>query len=251
MQIGSHAEKMFMSELSGNVIHKCPVGALTSKPYAFTARPWETRKTESIDILDAVGSNIVLSTRGGEVIRVLPRLNKAINEEWVSDKTRFAYDGLKRQRLTQPLVEDDSGQLVPVSWEDVLAQVAGALQGAEGQDVTAVVGGSVDTEALICLKDLHLNSDNLCTEEVFPTAGAGPDLRSNNLLTTGIAGIEEAPLFNARKPVDLSYTYDHLGESPKVSKRNYSGSAHPYLFYQVYLSESIASLHCSVGSILT
>ncbi|XP_032386158.1 NADH-ubiquinone oxidoreductase 75 kDa subunit, mitochondrial isoform X1 [Etheostoma spectabile] len=259
LQIGTYVEKMFMSELSGNVIDICPVGALTSKPYAFTARPWETRKTESIDVLDAVGSNIVVTTRGGEVMRILPRLNEDVNEEWISDKTRFAYDGLKRQRLTQPMVKNESGQLVPTTWEDVLPRVAGALQGVEGNDVAAIVGGLVDAEALISLKDLlnRLNSENLCTEEMFPTVGAGSDLRSNYLLNTGIAGIEEAdllllvgtnpryeaPLFNARirkswlhnelqvallgKEVDLSYTYDHLGESAKVLQEIASGT-HPF-----------------------
>lgn len=259
LQIGTYVEKMFMSELSGNVIDICPVGALTSKPYAFTARPWETRKTESIDVLDAVGSNIVVSTRGGEVMRILPRINEDINEEWISDKTRFAYDGLKRQRLTQPMVKSESGQLVPTTWEDALTRVAGALQGAEGNDVAAVVGGLVDAEALISLKDLlnRLNSENLCTEEGFPMAGAGSDLRSSYILNTGIAGIEEAdllllvgtnpryeaPLVNARirkswlhnelqvalvgKEVDLSYTYDHLGESPKVLQEIVSGN-HPF-----------------------
>ncbi|XP_040913040.1 NADH-ubiquinone oxidoreductase 75 kDa subunit, mitochondrial-like [Toxotes jaculatrix] len=259
LQIGTYVEKMFMSELSGNVIDICPVGALTSKPYAFTARPWETRKTESIDVLDAVGSNIVVSTRGGEVMRILPCLHEDINEEWISDKTRFAYDGLKRQRLTQPMVKNESGQLIPTTWEDVLTRVAGALQGVKGNDVAAVVGGLVDAEALISLKDLlnRLNSDNLCTEEVFPMAGAGTDLRSNYLLNTGIAGIEEAdvlllvgtnpryeaPLFNARirkswlhnelqvalvgKEVDLSYTYDHLGESAKILQEIASGT-HPF-----------------------
>uniref|UniRef100_A0A3Q1FM77 NADH-ubiquinone oxidoreductase 75 kDa subunit, mitochondrial n=1 Tax=Acanthochromis polyacanthus TaxID=80966 RepID=A0A3Q1FM77_9TELE len=259
LQIGTYVEKMFMSELSGNVIDICPVGALTSKPYAFTARPWETRKTETIDVLDAVGSNIVVSTRGGEVMRILPRLNEDINEEWISDKTRFAYDGLKRQRLTQPMVKNESGQFVSTSWEDVLTRAAGALQGVEGNDVAAVVGGMVDAEALISLKDLlnRLNSENLCTEEVFPMTGAGSDLRSNYLLNTGIAGIEEAdllllvgtnpryeaPLFNARirkswlhndlqvalvgKEVDLSYTYDHLGESAKILQEIASGT-HPF-----------------------
>ncbi|RXM32119.1 INO80 complex subunit D [Acipenser ruthenus] len=214
MQVGTYVEKMFMSEMSGNVIDICPVGALTSKPYAFTSRPWETRKTESIDVLDAVGSNIVVSTRGGEVMRVLPKLNEDVNEEWISDKTRFAYDGLKRQRLTQPMVKNSAGQLVPTSWEDVLTRVAGALQGAQGSDVAAIAGGLVDAEALVALKDLlnRLNSDNLCTEEVFPMAGAGTDLRSNYLLNTKITGVEEAdllllvgtnprfeaPLFNAR-----------------------------------------------------
>ncbi|XP_077368381.1 NADH-ubiquinone oxidoreductase 75 kDa subunit, mitochondrial [Festucalex cinctus] len=259
LQIGTYVEKMFMSELSGNVIDICPVGALTSKPYAFTARPWETRKTESIDVLDAVGSNIIVSTRGGEVMRVLPRLHEDINEEWISDKTRFAYDGLKRQRLTQPMVKDGSGQLTPASWEDALTRVAGALQGVQGSEVAAIAGGMADAEALVSLKDLlnRLNSESLCTEEVFPMAGAGADLRSNYLLNSRIAGIEdcdllllvgtnpryEAPLFNARirkswlhnelrvalvgHDIDLSYTYDHLGEETSVLKELANGT-HPF-----------------------
>lgn len=256
LQIGTYVEKMFMSELSGNVIDVCPVGALTSKPYAFTARPWETRKTESIDVLDAVGSNIVVSTRGGEVMRILPRLHEDINEEWISDKTRFAYDGLKRQRLTQPMVKDESGQLTPTTWEDALTRVAGALQSVQGNEVAAIAGGMADAEALIALKDLlnRLNSENLCTEELFPMAGAGTDLRSNYLLNSRITGIEEcdllllvgtnpryeAPLFNARvrkswlhnelqvamvgHKVDLSYTYDHLGEDTSVLKQLANGT---------------------------
>ncbi|KAF3706253.1 NADH-ubiquinone oxidoreductase 75 kDa subunit, mitochondrial [Channa argus] len=259
LQIGTYVEKMFMSELSGNVIDVCPVGALTSKPYAFTARPWETRKTESIDVMDAVGSNILVSTRGGEVMRVLPRLNEDVNEEWISDKTRFAYDGLKRQRLTQPMVKDNSGQLTPTTWEDALTRVAGALQGVQGGELAAIAGGMADAEALVALKDLlnKLNSENLCTEEVFPMAGAGTDLRSNYLLNSRIAGIEdcdllllvgtnpryEAPLFNARirkswlhnelrvamvgYSVDLSYTYDHLGEDTSVLKGLANGT-HPF-----------------------
>ncbi|XP_030097664.1 LOW QUALITY PROTEIN: NADH-ubiquinone oxidoreductase 75 kDa subunit, mitochondrial [Serinus canaria] len=255
MQVGTYVEKMFMSELSGNIIDICPVGALTSKPYAFTARPWETRKVESIDVLDAVGSNIVVSTRTGEVMRILPRLHEDINEEWISDKTRFAYDGLKRQRLTQPMVKNEKGVFVYTSWEDVLPRVAGVLQSVEGKDIAAVVGGLVDAEALIALKDLlnRLNCDMLCTEEVFPTAGAGTDLRSNYLLNTRIAGVEEAdvlllvgtnprfeaPLFNARirkswlhndlqvalvgTPVDLTYRYEHLGESPQILQEIASG----------------------------
>ncbi|XP_029304543.1 LOW QUALITY PROTEIN: NADH-ubiquinone oxidoreductase 75 kDa subunit, mitochondrial-like [Cottoperca gobio] len=259
LQIGTYVEKMFMSELSGNVIDICPVGALTSKPYAFTARPWETRKTESIDVLDAVGSNILVSTRGGEVMRVMPRLNEDVNEEWISDKTRFAYDGLKRQRLTQPMVKDDAGQLTPTTWEDALTRVAGALQSVQGSEVAVIAGGMADAEALVSLKDLlnRLDSENLCTEELFPMAGAGTDLRSNYLLNTGIAGMEdcdllllvgtnpryEAPLFNARirkswlhnelrvamvgHNVDLSYSYDHLGEETSVLKELANGT-HPF-----------------------
>ncbi|KAI9525764.1 NADH dehydrogenase Fe-S protein subunit 1 ndufs1 [Dissostichus eleginoides] len=259
LQIGTYVEKMFMSELSGNVIDICPVGALTSKPYAFTSRPWETRKTESIDVLDAVGSNILVSTRGGEVMRVMPRLNEDINEEWISDKTRFAYDGLKRQRLTQPMVKDDAGQLTPTTWEDALTRVAGALQSVQGNEVAAIAGGMADAETLVSLKDLlnRLDSENLCTEEVFPMSGAGTDLRSNYLLNSRIAGIEEcdllllvgtnpryeAPLFNARirkswlhnelrvamvgHNVDLSFTYDHLGEETSVLKDLANGT-HPF-----------------------
>ncbi|NWR44279.1 NDUS1 oxidoreductase, partial [Regulus satrapa] len=255
MQVGTYVEKMFMSELSGNIIDICPVGALTSKPYAFTARPWETRKVESIDVLDAVGSNIVVSTRTGEVMRILPRLHEDINEEWISDKTRFAYDGLKRQRLTQPMIKNEKGVFVYASWEDVLARVAGVLQAVEGKEIAAVVGGLVDAEALIALKDLlnRVNCETLCTEEIFPTAGAGTDLRSNYLLNTKIAGVEEAdvlllvgtnprfeaPLFNARirkswlhnelqvalvgSPVNLTYTYEHLGESPQILQDIASG----------------------------
>uniref|UniRef100_A0A674PED8 NADH-ubiquinone oxidoreductase 75 kDa subunit, mitochondrial n=1 Tax=Takifugu rubripes TaxID=31033 RepID=A0A674PED8_TAKRU len=269
LQIGTYVEKMFMSELSGNVIDICPVGALTSKPYAFTSRPWETRKTETIDVLDAVGSNIIVSTRGGEVMRILPRLNEDINEEWISDKTRFAYDGLKRQRLTEPMVKNQAGQLVPATWEDALTRVAGAMQGVEGREMAAVVGGLVDAEALLSLKDLlnRFNSENLCTEEVFPMAGAGSDLRSNYLLNTKIAGIEEAdllllvgtnpryeaPLFNARirkswlhnelqvsllgEKVDLSYTYDHLGDSAEILQEIASG-AHPFAQVRLFIELS-------------
>ena len=109
-----------MSELSGNIIDLCPVGALTSKPYAFTARPWETRKTESVDVMDAIGSNIIVTHRTNEVLRIIPRINEDINEEWISDKSRFSYDGLKNQRLTVPMVKDKQGQLVSVEWEDAL-----------------------------------------------------------------------------------------------------------------------------------
>uniref|UniRef100_UPI00398E5043 NADH-ubiquinone oxidoreductase 75 kDa subunit, mitochondrial n=1 Tax=Pristiophorus japonicus TaxID=55135 RepID=UPI00398E5043 len=259
MQVGTYIEKMFMSEVSGNIIDLCPVGALTSKPYAFTSRPWETRKTESIDVMDAVGSNIVVSTRTGEVMRILPRLNEDVNEEWISDKTRFAYDGLKRQRLIVPMVRGSKGQLVSASWEEALAQIAEVLQGVQDKGVAAIAGGMADAEALVALKDLinRLNSDALCTEEIFPIAGAGTDLRSNYLLNTKISGVEEAdvlllvgtnprfeaPLFNVRvrkswlhndlqvaligTNVDLSYTYNHLGDSAQVLQEIASGK-HPF-----------------------
>nr|KAG5691885.1 hypothetical protein BaRGS_033248 [Batillaria attramentaria] len=259
MQVGTYVEKMFKSELSGNIIDLCPVGALTSKPYAFTTRPWETRKIESIDVMDALGSNIVVSMRTNEVMRILPRMNEEVNEEWISDKTRFAYDGLKRQRLTTPFVKNQDGQLVQCDWETAFMAIVQRLGSVEGNQIGAVAGGLVDAEALTALKDLlnRLGCENLCTEESFPMDGAGTDLRSNYLLNSTIAGVEEAdvlllvgtnprfeaPVFNARirkswihndlrvallgAPVDLTYEYDHLGDSTAELQELASGS-HPF-----------------------
>jgi NADH dehydrogenase (ubiquinone) Fe-S protein 1 len=258
MQVGTYVEKLFKSELSGNVIDLCPVGALTSKPYAFTARPWETRKIDSIDVLDAVGSNIVVSMRTNEVMRILPRLNEDINEEWISDKTRFAYDGLKRQRLTTPFIRNKSGSLEPADWESALINVAERVKACDGQSIAAVVGSLADTEAMVCLKDMlnRLGCETLCTEEQLPPTPSGTDFRSNYIMNTTIAGIEEsdfvllvgtntrleAPLVNARirkawvhgalcvalvgAPVDLSYDYQYLGDSFKVLEDIASG-VHP------------------------
>ncbi|XP_064401362.1 NADH-ubiquinone oxidoreductase 75 kDa subunit, mitochondrial-like [Halichondria panicea] len=259
MQVGTYVEKMFRSELSGNVIDLCPVGALTSKPYSFTARPWELRKTDSVDVLDAVGSNIVVNTRGGEVMRILPRLNEDINEEWISDKTRFAYDGLKSQRLTVPMVKNESGQLTEASWEEALMSAAAGMSTSEGDQLVGVVGDLVDAESLVSLKDLlnKMGSERLHTEEAFPSIGPGTDLRSSYILNSGIAGIEEAdllllvgtnprfeaPLINARirksfihnelevamigPKLDLTYEYEHLGDSTTVLQDIASGK-HPF-----------------------
>jgi NADH dehydrogenase (ubiquinone) Fe-S protein 1 len=256
MQVGTYVEKLFKTELSGNVIDLCPVGALTSKPYAFTARPWELRRVESVDTMDAVGSNIVVCTKTGEVMRILPRIHEEINEEWLADKSRFAYDGLKRQRLVSPLIKDITGQLISCSWEEALSAVANKLSKVQGDGVAAIAGGQSDAEALTALKDLlnSKNSEALCTEEIFPMDAAGTDLRSNYLLNTRIAGVEEAdlliligtnlryeaPLFNARirksflhhdlevavigPKLDLTYDYEHLGEDPKVLQQLISGT---------------------------
>lgn len=259
MQVGTYVEKMFKSELSGNIIDLCPVGALTSKPYAFTTRPWETRKIESIDVMDALGSNIVISMRTNEVMRILPRMNEEINEEWISDVTRFAYDGLKRQRLTSPFVRNEKGVLVQADWETALIAAAQKIVATPGERVAAIAGGLVDAEALVALKDYLncLGSEALCTEEIFPMDGAGTDLRSNYLLNTKIQGVEqadlvllvgtnpryEAPLFNSRirkswinndlsvamvgTQVDLTYEYDHLGDAAHILEDIASGK-HPF-----------------------
>merc|ERR1712072_844195 len=140
-EIGTYVEKMFKSELSGNVIDLCPVGALTSKPYAFTSRPWELRNTESIDTLDSVGSNIRIDSRGTEILRILPRFNEEINEEWISDKTRFAYDGLKVQRLNTPYIKKN-GKLEACGWEEALNTAATKLKSCDGNEVKGILGNS-------------------------------------------------------------------------------------------------------------
>ena len=123
MEITTFLEKSMDSELSANVIDLCPVGALTSKPYAFEVRPWELKKTESIDVMDAVGSNIRIDTYGWEVKRILPKMNEDINEEWISDKSRYACDGLSKQRLDTPYVRE-KGKLVKASWNDALKKIS-------------------------------------------------------------------------------------------------------------------------------
>ncbi|MBO6559094.1 MAG: NADH-quinone oxidoreductase subunit G [Nisaea sp.] len=244
-EITTYLEKAIDSEMSANVIDLCPVGALTSKPYAFVARPWELRKTESIDVMDAVGSNIRVDARGSEVMRVLPRLHEDVNEEWISDKTRYACDGLKRQRLDRPYLRKN-GKLSPVSWDEAFAAIAAKLKGLKGAEIAAVAGDTVDVESMYALKGLMtaLGSPNLdCRQD-----GAKLDAttRAGYLFNSTIAGIEDADailivganprwdaaVLNARirkrwlagglkvgligAPVELTYEYEHLGAGPQT-----------------------------------
>ena len=239
MEISS-LERAVTSELSGNVIDLCPVGALTSKPYAFAARPWELRKTETVDVLDALGSSIRVDSRGMEVLRVLPRINEEINEEWISDKTRFAYDGLKRQRLDRPYVRRD-GKLRPATWDEAFAAIATRLKGLAGDRFAAIAGDLADCESMVALKDLAtgLGSTNIDSRQ--DGAKLDPGVRAGYVFNAGLAGIEaadaillvgtnprfEAPVLNARirkrwkagalkvgvlgPQADLTYRYDYLG----------------------------------------
>lgn len=197
LQIGMYVEKTMDSELSGNIVDLCPVGALTSKPYAYHARPWELKNTESVDVMDALGSNIRIDSRGVQVMRIQPKTNDDVNEEWISDKTRYSYDGLKFQRLTTPLVKQGD-RFVPSTWEEALTAIAEGLaaSGATGNEIQAVAGHFADTESLVALKDLanRLNSDNLTLDQAnghLPPAH-GVDVRSNYLFNATIPGIEEA-----------------------------------------------------------
>lgn len=244
MEITSYLEKSLSSELSANVIDLCPVGALTSRPYAFTARPWELKKTESIDVLDAVGSNIRVDTRGLEVMRILPRNHDDVNEEWISDKTRYACDGLKMQRLDRPYIKQN-GKLKPASWDEAFAAISRKFAKADPASIAAIAGDQADVESMWALKKLFA----LLGVENIDCRPAGNVLdssnRSNYLFNSTIAGVDEAdrillvganprveaPIINARirkaylngaqianigSEFNLTYKYKQLGESPKL-----------------------------------
>ena len=245
MEITTYLEKAFASELSGNVVDLCPVGALTSKPYAFNARPWELRKTESIDVMDAQGCNIRVDARGPQVMRVLPRLNEDVNEEWISDKARHACDGLSRQRLDRPYVRVN-GKLGPASWNEAFATIATKARETTPAKMAAIVGDLAAAEEIKALKDLMalLGVVHLDCRQDGAKLAAGP--RQTYLFNSGIAGVEaadaillvganprwEAPVLNARirkawlagplkvanigPAVDLTYPVEQLGANISV-----------------------------------
>jgi len=240
-EITSYLERALTSELQGNIIDLCPVGALTSKPYAFHGRPWELTKTESIDVMDAVGSAIRVDSRGREVMRFLPRINEAINEEWISDKTRFVWDGLKSQRLDRPYVRK-GGKLKAASWEEAFAAVAAQVKKA-GSRVGAIAGDLAAVEEMYALKALLASLGSGMTDVRPAMSGIDPSMpRSAYIFNPTIAGIEEADailiigsnprreasVLNARirknwrtkgspiavlgEQADLTYPYEYLGE---------------------------------------
>lgn len=243
-EITTFVEKAVESELSGNIIDLCPVGALTSKPYEFKARPWELTKTETIDVHDAVGSNVRVDARGGEVMRVLPRLNEDINEEWISDKSRFAYDGLKKRRLDRPYVKDaETGKLREASWEEAFSVVAEKLKGVKKDKLAGLVGDLCDVESMVAFKDFmkSLGTNNI--ECRIDGAFYDTSERAGYLFNSTIAGIGDADAIllvgvnprhegtmanarirkawvNSRVPIgvigeetDLTYPYEHLGKN--------------------------------------
>ena len=246
MEITTYLERAMVSELQGNVVDLCPVGALTSKPYAFQARPWELTKTESVDVMDAVGSAIRVDTRGREVMRILPRLNEAVNEEWISDKTRHVVDGLRVQRLDQPYVRTD-GRLQPATWNAAFATIAAKLKSTSPARIGAIAGDLATVEEMFALKALmtQLGTKSIdCRQDgeaLDPKWG-----RASYLFNATIAGIEqadalliigsnprrEAAVLNARirkrwragpfaigligERVDLTYPYQYLGAGPET-----------------------------------
>jgi NADH-quinone oxidoreductase subunit G len=255
MEITTYIERALDSELSANIIDLCPVGALTSKPYAFVARPWELSKTESVDVTDAVGSNIRVDSRGPQVLRVLPRVHEEINEEWISDKTRYAVDGLVRRRLDRPYIGRDRKR--EVDWREAVELVAERLKMVPGERIAAIAGDLCDAEAMFALKEFltGLGATSLdCRQD-----GAKLDARcrAGYLFNTSIAGIEkadaclligtnprwEAPLVNARlrkrhlqggfqlaaigPAVDLTFPVERLGNDGAMLNALAAGE-HPW-----------------------
>ena len=245
MEITTYLDKAISSELQGNIIDLCPVGALTSMPYEFKARSWELRKTETIDVMDAIGSNIRVDVRGREVMRILPRTHEDVNEEWISDKTRFVWDGLKTQRLDQPYVRD-FGKLRQATWAEAMARIASKMKTSSMDKVGILVGDLVSAEEAFSLKTLamQLKISNIdCRQDGSPLGEHGG--RAGYLFNSSIAGIEEAdaimligcnprleaPVLNARirkrlskggciigvvgEQADLTYKYAYLGSGPE------------------------------------
>ena len=245
VEIGTFVERAIDSELSGNLVDVCPVGALTAAPYEFTARPWELRKTGSIDVHDAVGCNIRIDARGNEVMRVQPRLHEDINEDWLNDRSRYAYDGLKHNRLDRPYVRDaQSGQLREASWEEAVQRAASTLTQAPANAFSAFVGDLVDVESALALKDLMSSLGVTALECRDDGAQFDATHRVGYLFNTTITGLEqadaillvgtnpkwEATLINARirkawrarkMPIgmigpqmgDMTYPVTHLGQT--------------------------------------
>ena len=234
-EITSYLNATLDSNLQGNIIDLCPVGALTSKPYAFTARPWELTKTESIDVMDALGSNIRIDTKGREVMRILPRNHDGVNEEWISDKTRFVWDGLRRQRLDTPYIREN-GKLRKAGWNEALSFAAAAIK---GKKIAGLVGDLVSVEAAYSLKTLieSLGGRVECRTDgarlpignrsaYVGTAKIEDIDGAQNILLIGTNPRLEAPVLNARirkawtlgahigllgEAVDLTYPFAHLG----------------------------------------
>ena len=242
MEITTYLEQSMTSELSANVIDLCPVGALTSKPYAFEARPWELKKTESIDVMDAVGSNIRVDTYGWEVKRILPRLNNEINEEWISDKTRYACDSLLKQRLDTPYIKKN-GKLTKSSWDDVIELVSNKIRSTNPENIGGHVGDMTSIETIYSFKSLlkKIGCNNYDFRE--KNFYINPSDKENYIFNTSIQGIEESdlilligsnprheativnarirkafiknntPIYSIGNPGDLTYDYALLGES--------------------------------------
>lgn len=256
-EISTYIENMVTNELSGNVVDLCPVGALNNLPYSFTARPWELKSNYTVDVMDGLGSNIDVHTRGSDTMRILPRINDEVNEEWISDKSRHAFDGLRKQRLHVPMSRQADGTFKELTWEEALSTASQKLGSVQGNEIQGIIGQFNDIESILAFKDLlnRLNCDNIDVRRNAPHFNA--DFRSQYLMNSRITGIDEtdlliiigtnpkveSPVLNARirKAVNvngldvaligsapnLTYDYHHLGNTAEVLKDLAEGN-HPF-----------------------
>jgi NADH dehydrogenase (ubiquinone) Fe-S protein 1 len=273
-EIGTYVDKMMTSELSGNIVDLCPVGALTNAPYAFTSRPWELKSTNSIDILEPLCPNVIFDKRGPEIMRSLPRVNEDVNEEWLADKSRYSYDGLKRQRLDQPMIRDlATGKYIEVGWEKALELVAQKMQSLENveQDLLGLIGEFNSLETVTMMKDLFAQMDNdqlawniynedrsTVREDYLMNSSVHDLAEADAIVLVGTNLKYESPLLNAKilkgtrklknktkvytigPDYDLGYKTIHLGSNVSVIDQIVKGQ-HP-------LSSKLAS--CSNAKIL-
>lgn len=255
-EIGTYVSAMVTNELSSNAADLCPVGALTHLPYQFKARPWELKSTYSTDVSDGLGQNIEINNRGTEVLRVLPRVNEEVNEEWITDKARHMFDGLKKQRLSYPMKRSEDGTFEELRWTEALHETSKVFEGVNGDEIVGIVGPHADLESTVAFRDfLHrVGSDRV--HSTSTAAKVGVNLRSEYLMNSRISGLDEtdfilvvggnlrseAAILNTRimrlvedeglevnmlgYPVDLNYDYDHVGTSPATLEAIANGT-HP------------------------
>ena len=254
MEVTTYLEESMTSEMSANVIDLCPVGALTSKPYAFEARPWELKKTESIDVMDAVGSNIRVDTYGWEVKRILPRLNNEINEEWISDKTRYACDGLLKQRLDTPYIRKN-GKLIKSNWDEAIEIISEKIKKTDPKNIGGHLGDMASIESIFSFREFlkKIGSENYDFRE--KKIYINPENKENYLFNTTIKKIEESdlilligtnprheativnarlrksfvqnktPVYSIGNPGDITYEYKMLGEDTEELKKIFEGTS--------------------------
>lgn len=257
MQVGTYIENLVTNELSGNVVDLCPVGALTSMPYAFTARPWELKSVLSVDPIESLGQNLEINIRGSEVMRVLPRLNEEVNEEWLSDKARYAFDGLKRQRLTVPMLRQEDGTFAELRWHEAMNVAKEQIEKVQGNEMCGIIGNFMDVESIVSFRDMlhRLGCEDIEVRNDAPQMDV--DFRSQYLMNSRIAGIDdtdclllvgcnprtEAPVLNARirkyvqqagldvallgTAENLTYDYKHIGSTTQSLEALLDGS-HPF-----------------------
>lgn len=249
---------MITNELSGNVVDLCPVGALNNLPYSFTARPWELKSNYTVDVMDTIGASIDVHTRGSDTMRILPRINDEVNEEWISDKSRHAFDGLRKQRLHIPLLRSADGSFKELTWEEAMQIAAQKLTSVKPDEIQGIIGQFSEVESVLAFRDLlyKLNCENIDVRHNMP-AFKSVDFRNQYLMNSRIMGIDEtdlllmvgvnprteAPVLNARirkansinglqiamlgSAPNLPYNYLHLGTNPSILMELAEGT-HPF-----------------------